>query len=364
MSGLGCYDLPMRSSHPSNCSDAGESRTEASSQNRETIFPGSIHGTEQELSSRLETQADRVAAHFDQPPSSELGVAARVALLALDALYLGEVDAEPDHYLCVGRHTEASLRSACSASLSLRHVLLIPRPVDGARMQLDVVPLGPTMAVAPWSQPLPVALAQRCTAIVLGDSLLLVSGVADRKPESMPNLAAPTTKHLERTTRDAPAPRRVENALRTRVSSIHDLLSLRPDDQPTGPLALEVRSQDAAVTIHLREDWLGQGLVLGRSELKCSHAALAAVLKDERVSRCHVFLRREDDAVVFYDTASTAGIFVGEEQVRRIAIPAPLNVLAFGADPEARSASVNPRRVVLQLTHEVSVTLLATQASA
>ena len=99
--------------------------------------------------------------------------------------------------------------------------------------------------------------------------------------------------------------------------------------------------------------------MLGRSELKCSHVALAAVLKSDNVSRCHLFLRREADAVVFYDTASTAGVFVGDEQVRRFAIPAPLDVLAPDADPQVRNAAVNPARVILQLTEEVSVRLLA-----
>jgi hypothetical protein len=294
--------------------------------------------------------------------STEFRIAARVALLACDALYLDQVSADPNDYLCVGRHTEASLRSASSESLSLRHVLLIPRPLGGTQIQLDVVPLAPTIGVAPWSQPLPVALAQRCTAIVLGDSLLLVSGVITRELESTLNLAPSTTKNLERTQRRAP--RDVENELRTRVSSIHDLLSLRADDQPTGPLALEVRSEDAAVTIHLREDWLAQGIVLGRSELKCSHAALSAVLSSLSVSRCHLFLRREDDAIVFYDTASTFGVSVGDQQVRRVAIPAPLSVLASDAGPDVRTATVNPARVVLLLADEVSVTLTAIESPA
>jgi hypothetical protein len=313
--------------------------------------------TQRELSSHLETVAGRIAAHFDQPPSTDVRIAARVALLARDALYLDEVTTDPGQYLCVGRHTEASLRSANSESLSLRHVLLIPVPLGGTQMQLDVVPLSPTVAVSPWSRPLPPALAQRCTAIVLGDSLLLIAGVNTPELESTLNLASPTTKHLERT-RPRP-PREDKNSLQTKVSSIHDLLSMHPGDQPTGPLALEVRSDNAAVTIHLREDWLAQGIILGRSDVKCSHAALAAVLGDIGVSRCHLFFRRESDAIVFYDTASTAGLFIGEDEVRRVAIPAPRSVLAPGVGPGVRNATINPARIALQLTDEVSVTLKA-----
>ncbi len=318
--------------------------------NYNTIFPSALRDIDSELAARVRTELAALSLHFEAPLPRGHTVAARIALVGTRELELRELLADPDAFVVVGRHSEASMRALDSSSLSLRHVLLIPQLASSAtEMLVDIVPLAPTVRLALWSQPLPEPLAEHCTAFILGDSLLLVAPVTGKEIAGAglhvtPSIAA----HLERHASAKPRP--TEPPRCTRVSTAYTATDLPPASDGSARLVLEVRSSDRAVRLHVQEAWLARGILLGRNPDKCSHVALADALSSDHVSRCHVFLRREEDDVVFYDTASTSGVCVDDELVRRVRIPAPLSAAnGYG--------EVNPEGVVLSLTDDVFVTL-------
>jgi hypothetical protein len=257
----------------------------------------------------------------------------------------------------VGRHSQASLR-AHAENLSLRHLLLLGR----AGALTELIPLVSAQRVRAWSRPLPPRLAARCIAFDLDCALLLIA--PELEGAAAPVLQRPAASGLGAARKPARTPER--NQLRgsgehTIVTIARDL-SLVPDE-PAGlrPLALSVRTDERSVSVGVREDWLEQGLILGRKPEKCSHRAFHDLLsEDDHISRCHLYLRREADEVVFYDTASTSGLWLGEECVQRVAIPAPRAACEGAGD----AALINPEHVVIALTDRVSVTLTAADPSA
>lgn len=349
----------MRSSNPPGPSHDSQSGTASDAHNNDTILPPSFRDVTSELAASLERECSAIANHFGAELPEHVDVAARVALLAADEVSLHELPASPDAYLVVGRHSEASVRTAGAQSLSLRHVLLIPqRTAQGPGVVLDIVALAPTMRIAPWPRPLPGGLAERSTALVLGDSLLLVAPVTRSEQHTEIFIAPEPASKLGVKPRPEAPPAQAHR--RTRITSAAPAESLPAgDDLPDDArLVLEVRNDGERVRIGLREPWLVGGIVLGRNTEKCSHASLARVLASPEVSRCHLYLRREQDDIVFYDTASTSGVHLSEDEeaeaVRRFVVPAPRAKLEGGS-----TFVVNPERTWLWLTPDVRVTLYA-----
>jgi pSer/pThr/pTyr-binding forkhead associated (FHA) protein len=66
--------------------------------------------------------------------------------------------------------------------------------------------------------------------------------------------------------------------------------------------------------VWLSDEDVAHGVLVGRAH-KCLDAGLRAILS-EHISRVHVLIRREKDAVYLYDTASTQGTFVSGARVR------------------------------------------------
>lgn len=333
--------------------------------NRNTCFLQLGRLVSDELTERALACAEQLQEHFAAPLPDNVPVIVRIALIGASDLDLYELSVDPDSFVVVGRHSEASVRADSSSSLSLRHVLLIPHATAEDHITLEIVSLSPTIDPEPWlhTHRMPEPLATRCTGLVLGDALLLVATVG-RGAETAVVKLAPTLEKVSsahRHARDDRARRldydddepRKSEIVTIHPTSITALADLSVADAPDAKLRLQVTFGDQRVTVALREAWLEAGLLLGREDRKCSHPALGAALSSNDVSRCHVYLRREGDAIVFYDTASTWGLHMKDELVRRIAIPAPVSCL----DSEDAQAKVNPERLTLDLTDRVSVTL-------
>jgi len=338
--------------------------------NNNTIVPPGFRDVTTELAASLERERSAIETYFAAELPSEVELAARVALLTSDEAFLHELPGSPDAYLVVGRHTEASVRAEGATSLSLRHVLLIPQRSDStAGVALDIVALAPTMRVGVWPRPLPAVLAGRCTALVLGDSLLLVAPIERAEGVAEVFMAPDVASGLPPQRRPQPVAQRqrasagsaesadsLSHSTRISMAMPSDAL---PDaaDACDAELVLEVCSDDGSVRVPLREPWLVGGIVLGRNADKCSHSSIARLLTSPEVSRCHLYLRREHNEIVLYDTASTSGVRLGEddeELVRRVAVPAPLGALARG-NPDA----INPARIQLWLSTDVRLTIFA-----
>jgi len=361
----------MRSrSLPGGPAEESSGRAAFEGTNNNTIVPPSFRDVTTELGASLEHESSAIEACFAAELPSHVELAARIALVTSDEVLLHELPASPDAYLVVGRHTEAGVRAARAPSLSLRHVLLIPQCSDStARVALDIVALAPTMRVGVWPRPLPAALAGRCTALVLGDSLLLVApieraeGVAEvcMAPEVVSGLAPqprpqPVVQRQRANGAIAESADCISRSTRISIAMPSDALPAAAD-ACDAELVLEVCSDDGSVRVLLREPWLVGGIVIGRNADKCSHSSIARLLTSPEVSRCHLYLRREHNEIVFYDTASTSGVRLGEDDeefVRRVAVPAPLGALARG-NPDA----INPARTQLWLSTDVRLTIFA-----
>jgi hypothetical protein len=351
--------VPSSNSPPT---DPPYSGIELRERNSNTIFPPAFADFTGVLGAMLEAEAEALADYFlGEPPLPEqLDVAARVALLTEHEIYRHELPASPDAYLVVGRHSEANVRADAPA-LSLRHVLLIPQPdVTAGSILLDVVALAPTMRIAPWPRPLPAALADACSALMLGDALLLVAPVTRGERRAEVTLAPDPASQLRAPMRGA-ARSQLPHAWsdHTRISSAAPALSLPDGDDTAADVAftLEVRDEHLRVRIGLREAWLVGGIMLGRNEEKNSHASLSRVLTADGVSRCHLYLRREHDDIVFYDTASTNGLHTSNDET---AEPIRRFVIRAATGGKQAPMTVNPDRTWLWLTSSVRVTLYAT----
>jgi hypothetical protein len=250
-------------------------------------------------------------------------------------------------------------------------VLVIPAAVSEGSRVIDVIPLSPTVEVIAWSRGLPDALAGRCTAIQLGDSLLLMAAVGCEKNDIFRQLARPITGRGGDTPGAQPklAPELAPDSgddtprLYSRVTLAHALVDHDYTSEPNDALvAIEIRSGTSLTRVGIRKPWLERGVILGRAEEKCSHVALAKALSSDEVSRCHAYFRLEGDDVVFYDTASIAGLMVNDQPVRRFTVPAPRNAFDAGVPRDVRTSLVNPDRVWISLTDDTQITLLAVEA--
>lgn len=327
--------------------------------NRNTIMPQGYRDLSRELTAVLDGRLAELEQYFSEPVADELPICARLALLGTEELQTLVVPAQPAEFVCVGRHTEAGLRVEKASSLSLRHILLIPRQAveaGEAEIQIDMVPLSPMVRLAAWPGELPPSLGSLCQGWLMGDALLLIAPTLSDAAASSLELRPSVVAGLS----NAPEPAIVQHTLRARVTVAPSLFDVPLAPAQDAPLALEVRNGLMTVRLPIQETWLDRGVLLGRHPEKCSHSALAQVLAHEEVSRCHAFLRREGDTVVFYDTASTFGLQVGGLPVRRVAVPAP-QLLAAGeqVDVSAIEHEINPQGIVVRLSSAVSVTLLA-----
>ena len=344
-----------------------ESWSRPTNVNSNTIVPPGFRDVRAELAAALSRESRAIADYFDAELPVHAKLAARVALLNAEGVVLHELPASPEEYLVVGRHTEAAVRVGDALSLSLRHVLLIPQRAQArSGVVLDVVALAPTMRIASWPEPMPQTLAGRCTPLVLGDALLLVAPMIsdEHLPEVV--IAPDPESQLAAAPRSRALPREERGGERrdSRISTAIPADSLPEGEElaADAKLVLEVRDDEASVRIGLREPWLVGGIVIGRNTEKCSHASLARVLGSDEVSRCHLYVRREQDEIVFYDTASTSGVRLGEddeEYIRRVAVPAPLGEVA-AVDRDA----INPERTQLWLSTDVRLTIYSRSAIA
>lgn len=269
----------------------------------------------------------------------------RLVLLAGTGLGVRDLRWDCHDYLVIGRHRVADLSTCdhCEA-MSLRHVLAIPRPALGL---LELVPLHPTFPVLRADHLLPQWLRDRGEAYTLGDALLFVVAL-DRARPNLTVLGVGTT-HVDASevgidiqpAASAPIERRTHLTAAPLVAS-----EQAPIPPAQGSVVLEVSGATLRVSLHLREQWLDDGILLGRSQDKSTHEALGLALSSEFISRAHLLLRREGGHLVFYDLSSTGGSYVSGVEIHRLELEMPVTSASDReqADPVsivlAESASV------------------------
>jgi hypothetical protein len=326
-----------------------------------------------ELAKRCAPAFIEAALHRAPTPGAEL----RMAIISPYAVVVRDLRCAADDFAVIGRHGAVVMGGREALAMSLRHILAIPERID-SNPSLRLIPLSPEHPVVRVDELLPAELRARGDTFQVGEGLLFVAALGPIRPGRLTGLAGSSAR-VENAcaridARSEPAPEgsgrprlrllprcghRATSAASSRARlqgpsapEVHRHGRARPRLVPPGGgrvtsaasvagLTLEVTSAEVRVSFDLREPWLERGILLGRSDRKCSHRALRLALSSEYISRAHVLLRRERDDLVFYDLASTNGTFVKGARVRRVCMHVP-------ARPDASGRShTEPVRIVL-----------------
>jgi len=289
---------------------------------------------------------ERLRKSLEFPALHPSGACLRVVLLSERESAMRDLSLDQDAQLVVGRHGQADLGVQDDSALSLRHVLVLHRPCgDAAGQTVELIPLSPSAPVRPWPHPLPDDVAGRGTALLCGDSLLFVTQIQQGQYTASTAFALQggsvrlkvddgNIAVRKRRTVDSSPPRS------TFIREARALTELHDTGASEAAYILEVQRGDLRARLGLHEAWLAQGILLGRSPTKCSHPLLAEALSPVGISRSHLYLRREGDHVVFYDTASMGGVWIEEEQVYRAEALAPMSRDAESWEQQARAALI------------------------
>jgi hypothetical protein len=303
---------------------------------------------------------ERLRDSLQMPSLHPSGACLRVMLLSEGESAVIDLAPDADAQLVVGRHEQAGLGVQDDSTLSLRHVLILLRSRPGADgPTVDLIPLSPSAPVQPWPAALPGDVTARGTALLCGNSLLFMTQIQSglETPSTAFSLQGGSVHVKAEDVNIAVHKRRVVSSVPPRSTFIREaraLLELHDAGSAEAAYTLEVRRGDLCARLGLLEAWLAQGILLGRSQAKCSHPLFSQVLSPAEISRSHVYVRREGDYVVFYDTASMGGVWIGDEQVHRAQVLAPLSCnMAL----RERQACMPP--LELSLPESVSISLRA-----
>ena len=228
-----------------------------------------------------------------------------------------------DAFAVVGRHTQCGMVLANDSFVALRHVLVRSIALPNGKAALRILDLH-TLAgfmLADGSRQKSV-FAEGPVAVGIGEyALVALPGEApdDALPADLPK------PEIEA----AGGPYRVNARPRTqnrmsRITLMPQLLMLGEAQAPnlarlTGASArwaVTLERNGRQATVSVTEQDLAAGVVIGRSE-KC-HSEDLRRITDNNTSRVHVLILRENDRIQAFDLASTQGMYLQEQQARRV----------------------------------------------
>ena len=236
----------------------------------------------------------------------------------------------------IGRHGMADVYLPGDASMSLRHMLVILHPASpGSEVRFRLMDLRTATAfTADGDLRLEALEAEgpvfvRCGSYTLfffptGDELPWADSAEagwDCIPERiyLDQRSASPDRWRRREVRGQIARHQHDQQVSrsTRVRTIPGVRAagmrlVDADEEPRG--VLSVRSDAGACRVEVGARALGQGILLGRYD-RCDGSGLG-VFRDESISRVHVVLVEIADTVYAVDTASTNGVWSGDEEVR------------------------------------------------
>lgn len=258
--------------------------------------------------------------------------------------------AHPDAFMVVGRHTQCGL---CLPDddpfVALRHVMVrsIALPEGKVALRVQDLHTDGGFVLADGSQQRSI-FAEGPVAVGLGDhALVALPGETpdDALPNVLPDVQVDTPKHI----RDQIAA--MEQALNpggpyrlnarpmnrtSRITLMPHLVMLgesvaapalgRLSNGSRWSVTLERAGRTARVSV--TADELKGGVVIGRSE-KC-HSEDLRRITDNNTSRVHVLLLREGNQMHAFDLASTQGMYLNGQPVRRIDLADHGTVLLLG----------------------------------
>lgn len=263
--------------------------------------------------------------------------------------------AHPDAFAVVGRHTQCGM---CLPDddpfVALRHIMVrsIALPDGKVALRLQDLHTDTGFVLADGSRQTSI-FAEGPVAVGIGDFALVgLPGETpdDALPNDLPDAQVDTPKHLrdqiaamEKAVNPA-GPYRVNARPTNRMSRITLMPQLvmlgeslaapnlaRLSTGQRWSVTLERAGRTATVTV--TGDELKGGVIIGRSE-KCVSEDLRRIT-DNNTSRVHVLLLREGERIHAFDLASTQGVFLNGQPVRRVDMHDHGTVLLLGKGQSA-----------------------------
>ena len=276
----------------------------------------------------------RAAALLPALPRGELGPGYRVFWLDRGAIAWRDVVGDGADHLVVGRHSCTDVELRGDDAIALRHLCVRARRSPAGLPELEVLDLraNQPVFVDGSDEPQRSFVAEGSVAARLGSHVLCALPVdacvraraEALAPESVPSLVI-TGSSVEALPRKKAAPR-LEGARepvpRSHTTTLRpaphttDLDALRPSAEPPW-VRLVIRSPEGCVEHRLaRADLRGLVLVGRYSRCQAAHGGLL----EGDVSRVHAGVIARGDGVEVIDLASTNGISVDGQKVRRVLV--------------------------------------------
>jgi hypothetical protein len=281
------------------------------------------------------------AVHRGLPPLAEPGY--RLFHVGGDAQSWIDLLARRDTFAVAGRHSCCDLLLDGDPEVALRHLLVRAEPgVDGAPPMLRILDLqtqlgfrfdqGDRESSAVVTGPLAVHVGRHALVEFPGQS-------SEVPPELPPMMVEPTGaspyRHRPANAPPPAGPRWTHVSLYGRAPSLHEVRSASSarspgidhdaDGPPSARIALEKHGGGQSVEIADAE--LDMGVLIGRAS-KCDRRF--ARLLDDKVSRTHLLILRDEVETAAYDLASTNGTYLDGKRMRRFVLPDVGATLAIG----------------------------------
>lgn len=229
-----------------------------------------------------------------------------------------DLDAHPNAYAVVGRHTQCDVVLPSDPAVALRHLLVRATTLEDGTPAVRVLDL------------------RTALGFHLDDDVerraIVATGVLALRLGRYALVALPTGVELPE---ERPAPEIVESAKvparatasglggsqRTSVTNLPPaprLDDIARDAAAPGLARVTLRRGDAWARVDLPDAALDAGVLVGRAD-RCE-TRVRAVLT-ESISRVHLLILREHGVVHAFDAASMQGVFSDGERVRRVRLP-------------------------------------------
>ena len=248
-----------------------------------------------------------------EPPMAAPGV--RLVWWRGNELGWRDLDAHPNAYAVVGRHTHCDVVLPADPAVALRHLVVRATTLEDGTPAVRVLDLRTNLGFHLDDD------VERRSLVATGVLAMRIGRYAFVALPSNAELpeTRPAAEILEAT--QLPARGGGSGTHRTSVTNLPPaphLDDIARDVAAAGHARVTLRREGAWASVDLPDAALDAGVLVGRAD-RCE-ARLRMVLT-ESISRVHVLLLREHGVVHAFDAASTQGVWADGERARRVRLP-------------------------------------------
>lgn len=223
-----------------------------------------------------------------------------------------DIAARPEAFAIVGRHQQCDAILASDPAVALRHLLVRAVLLGDGSLALRVFDLKSGFGFHLDDEVERRALVASGPVCMRVGRYALVALPEGPLPDTRP---APEIRGGERV---PPTGARRYTTRITTLPPAPELEDIARHVAAAGSGRITLRRGDDWASLDVTDAQLDTGVLVGRAD-RCEHA-LRSVLT-EAISRTHVLLLREGDAVAAFDLASTQGLYAAGHRVRRVRLP-------------------------------------------